>query len=96
MIGESKMSEQEIFENRITDFKCEENDCEECCESVVFALRDNKGNNFSMGVKTMIECLAAAIENNAAPKIPAAWWDRMDRRYGTHYAQKQSVSEWNT
>lgn len=46
--------------------------CDNCFEPVVFLLRD-KDHEFSVGLTTLLECLAFAIRNGDLPKLPASW-----------------------
>ena len=70
--------ERELYENR-ADTNPEKEltlDCTgfECChEELVFALRD-KHHEFSLGLSTILECLAAAERTGNVPKLPDMWW----------------------
>ena len=52
----------------------------ECChEELVFALQDTH-HKFSLGLSTVLECLAIAEANNYLPELPAEWWSKI-RQY---------------
>lgn len=49
-----------------TDFEC-------CSENLVFAMKDNY-HAFSIGLTTILECLAVAEKEGYVPRLPDAWW----------------------
>ncbi|MCE8014347.1 hypothetical protein HOP57_22815 [Halomonas daqingensis] len=53
-----------------------------CDEYMVFAMKD-RHHRFSMGLETVLKCLAAAEKEGAVPALPADWWLALDGRYGT-------------
>lgn len=65
-------NKEKIFLNRAEATKAERIHCENCCEQVVFLLKDNN-HEFSIGLSTILECLVFAIGNGDLPKLPASW-----------------------
>ena len=43
-------------------------------------MKDNF-HEFSIGLKTILSCLAMAEKEGAVPKIPYEWWWLINRRY---------------
>ncbi|GHU47153.1 hypothetical protein FACS1894120_4900 [Clostridia bacterium] len=74
----NKSKETQIFENRADSTgEYADSHCENCNESLVFAMRDNY-HTFSIGMKTVIECLRTAEHEGAIPPLPAEWWTTVD------------------
>lgn len=63
---------KEIFFNRAEVEKAQQISCDNCFENVVFLLKDNQ-HEFSMGLSSVLECLAFAIKNGDLPKLPLSW-----------------------
>ena len=63
---------KEIFFNRAEIENAEHICCDNCFEQVVFLLKD-KDHEFSMGLNTILDCLAFAIESGDLPKLPLSW-----------------------
>jgi len=67
-----------IFQNRaevVQDIP-KTQDCTsfECChEELVFAMQDTH-HQFSLGLSTVLECLAIAEKDGFVPKLPEDWW----------------------
>lgn len=76
------MTKAEMFETRavLGDEGVQENDCENCDEPLIFAMRDNS-HEFSMGLFTVLKCLKFAEEKGSVPKLPDGWWLSLSRRY---------------
>lgn len=55
-------------------------DCEECLEDYLFLMRDNE-HEFSIGLRTILACLAFAEEEGAVPPLPSEWWCDIQSRY---------------
>ena len=66
--------------------------CDKCCEHIIFLLEDSKQHKFSLGLKTVLECVAFAIENGDLPKLPTSWLDDVDRVYGTAFLDNKDIS----
>ena len=67
------LEQKEIFENRVTyQNKATENQCPNCDEPLVFALKD-KYHEFSMGLSTVLQLLLVAEEQGYVPKLPDEW-----------------------
>lgn len=46
----------------------------ECCqEELVFALKDQQ-HAFSLGLSTVLRCLAIAEKEGYVPRLPDKWW----------------------
>jgi hypothetical protein len=43
-------------------------------------MKDNY-HEFSIGLSTILSCLAMAEKEGAVPKIPYEWWSLINRRY---------------
>lgn len=48
--------------------------CSECDELAIFALRDSQGNEFSLNLSTILECLKFAENEGVLPPINEGWW----------------------
>lgn len=72
------MNETEIFLNRayhngrIQDVT----DREDSLEELVFAMRDHS-HEFSLGLSTILRCLAIAEKEGYVPQLPSDWWCRL-------------------
>jgi hypothetical protein len=55
--------------------------CEECLEEYLFKMRDSF-HEFSIGLTTILSCLALAQDEGAVPELPADWWSKVINRYG--------------
>ena len=69
----------EIFRNRALPDGGEFQDvtnCESCLEELVFAMKDNH-HKFSIGLHTILYCLAIAEKEGSVPRIPSQWWDEV-------------------
>lgn len=67
------LEQKEIFENRVTyQNKATENQCPNCDEPLVFALKD-KYHEFSMGLSTVLQLLLVAEKQGYVPKLPSEW-----------------------
>ena len=81
------MRSEEIYLNRAVAVQGEAGDtltketaeCENCCEELVFAMRD-KYHEFSLGLSVVLHCLAVAEKEGYVPKLPMEWWDTL-RKY---------------
>lgn len=54
--------------------------CEDCLEELVFAMKD-KHHDFSIGLSTILYCLAIAEKEGYVPKISPDWWERVRSYY---------------
>lgn len=70
------MGRNKVYSNR-AEFKGEQHKdvtgCENCDESLVFAMRDNY-HEFSLGLRTILKCLEVAEKEGYVPKLPPEWW----------------------
>lgn len=83
---------KEIFFNRADVKSAERMVCDKCFEHIIFMLEDSKQHKFSLGLKTILECVAFAIENGDLPKLPTSWLDDVDRVYGTDFSDNEDIS----
>ncbi len=79
------INHKEIFFNRAEVKEAEHIHCENCFEQVVFLLRDNN-HEFSMGLKSVLECVMFAIKNGHLPELPLSWLASVDDVYRTKFA----------
>jgi hypothetical protein len=75
--------EAEIYQNRAvpedSPQSCQDvTDCPCCLEELVFAMKDNY-HQFSIGLSTILSCLAIAEKKGYVPKLPYEWWSRLRR-----------------
>ncbi len=56
---------------------CTDSEC--CQEELVFAMKDNY-HDFSIGLSTILQCIALAEKEGYVPKLPDEWWNAI-RRY---------------
>lgn len=67
------LEQKEIVENRVTyQNKAIENQCPNCDEPLVFALKD-KYYEFSMGLSTVLQLLLVAEKQGYVPKLLSEW-----------------------
>lgn len=55
-------------------------DCEECGEDYVFLMRRGD-EEFDLGLRTVLACLAFAEREGAVPPLPDEWWVGINGRY---------------
>lgn len=72
------MNETEIYLNRARhDGRIQDiTDCEDSLEELVFAMRD-QSHEFSLGLTTILRCLAIAEKEGYVPELPSEWWCRL-------------------
>lgn len=70
-VNEAMLAEQRIVEHY---------DCEECSEEYLFLMRNDE-HEFSIGLRTILSCLAFAEKEGAIPGLPPEWWVNIQRRY---------------
>ncbi|MDR0770545.1 MAG: hypothetical protein LBE75_05040 [Burkholderiales bacterium] len=52
-----------------------------CCDNhLLFAMKDNY-HEFTLGITTVLECLAIAEKSGAVPELPSEWWIQIVRHY---------------
>ena len=83
---------KEIFFNRADVEDAERVICDNCFEHTVFFLRDTQNREFSLGLITVLECLAFAISNGELPKLPNSWLSDVDDVYGTDFSEQEGIS----
>ena len=85
------MNHENVFFNRAKVENAESINCDNCFESLVFALRDSEGRKFTVGLTTMLECLKFAISQGELPKLPYTWGMKVDSRYDTRMAHEPNI-----
>jgi len=65
------MDDEQIYNNRALLKDCTDYEC--CDEELVFAMKDNY-HEFSLGLSTVLECVAMAEKEGYLPKFPEGWW----------------------
>lgn len=56
-------------------------ECEMCDEDYYFNFRDSEKDNFQIGIKEILSCLAFAEEKGVLPELPSEWWNQICSRY---------------
>jgi len=73
---------EKIFFNRAKLVSVASNKYESLCdkhfEKIVFSLKDSTGNNFSLSLSTVLDCLYFAINQNHLPRLPSYWIEGAD------------------
>lgn len=72
---------QDIFENHAEVQNCENIQCDNCEERVLFHLRDSEGHDFAVGLTTVLKCVEFAIQNGDLPKLPFSWISKVHKEY---------------
>ncbi|MEG1404256.1 MAG: hypothetical protein RSC52_02015 [Oscillospiraceae bacterium] len=70
------MNNKKVYGNRAEFLREKHHDvsgCENCDESLVFAMRDNY-HEFFLGLRTILKCLEIAEKEGYVPKLPPEWW----------------------
>ena len=65
-------------------FAAETIDCDNCTETIIFDFSNAKNENFQIGLTSILECLAFAVERGAIPKLPTIWWEHIKSRYANN------------
>lgn len=89
------LSHKEIFFNRAEVENSERIHCDNCFEQVVFLLRD-KDHEFSMGLTTVLDCLAFSIKNGDLPKLPESWVSDVENVLNIHLDEEISYYDYET
>lgn len=55
-------------------------DCEECLEDYLFLMQDSH-HEFSIGLRTVLACLAFAEREGAIPPLPETWWCKINTHF---------------
>jgi len=63
----------QLLNNRAEIKDLHKQECNNCEEQLIFALRTNEGQLFSIGINAILECLSSAIQKNEIPKLPLSW-----------------------
>ncbi len=81
-----------IFFSRAEVEDSEKITCDSCFEHIVFMLRDSQDREFSVGLGTILDCLAFAIDNGDLPKLPVSWLSDVDNVYRTGFSENKNIS----
>lgn len=65
--------------------------CDNCDEQLLFLLRDSRDNEFNVGLLTMLECIAFAVQNGNLPKLPVSWLKQIDDVYSTSFSLDEDI-----
>lgn len=90
----NNLNHKKIFFNRADVQEAERICCDNCFEQVVFLLKDND-HSFSIGLRTVLECLAFAVKNGELPKLPMSWVNDADIVCGTEFSEDKKVCYFN-
>ena len=82
---------KEVFFNRAEVENADQIVCDNCFEEIVFMLRDSYGHEFSLGLTTVLDCLAFAVNGGNLPKLPVSWLSDVDHNYGTGYSENEEL-----
>ena len=85
---------QEMNDRRANLENAEEIACENCCESVIFHLRNNE-HEFTVGLSTILECLMFAISQGDLPKLPLSWLADADDVCGSFFSEDPQYTYWD-
>ena len=79
-----KIQYNRILENRasVCESEATETVCPACDELLVFAMRDAQ-HEFSIGLITILECVALAEKRGHVPRLPQEWWNQLCTRFPT-------------
>ena len=71
-----------VLENRASLNKAHAKEvlCPTCDEALVFGMQDSQ-HEFSLGLTTVLECLAVAEKQGYVSRLPDDWWVLIYRRY---------------
>ena len=70
------MNKESCFKNRahpVNKETTDVTDCDTCNETLVFSMKDNY-HEFSLGLRTVLECLSIAEKEGYVPPLPPEWW----------------------
>ena len=77
---------QDNFNKRAKLIQNSENQiCDTCDDTMIFSLATEKGDNFSIGLSTILQCLQIAENEGNIPEINLDWWTTVTNRYKVDY-----------
>ena len=59
-------------------------------EKMTFTLK-NDNQEFSVGISSVLKCVALAISSGVLPKLPKQWCEMVDNMYNTKYALNEDI-----
>ncbi|MCT4533775.1 XRE family transcriptional regulator [Halodesulfovibrio sp.] len=62
--------------------------CENCSEEVIFAMEDSF-HQFSIGLRTILQCLDLAEIKGSIPPLPDEWWNEVANRHNFFPMQRE-------
>ncbi len=76
------INHDEVIENRamLQQEDAKKISCPTCDETLVFGMRDSQ-HDFSLGLLTVLECIAIAEKHEQVPPISQKWWDQIFKRF---------------
>ncbi|MEZ6855078.1 XRE family transcriptional regulator [Halodesulfovibrio aestuarii] len=81
------MNHSKILQNKADRTTFSKNDsahstvaCEGCNEEIIFAMEDNF-HQFSIGLRTILQCLKVAETEGHVLPLPAQWWTDISNRH---------------
>lgn len=74
------MNHEALLDTRAELNGCEPVHCQSCGEPLVFAMKDAEAE-FSLGLLTVLRCIALAEDEGCLPDIPFGWWLQIEQRY---------------
>lgn len=73
-------NEASTIQNGDCHIQSQDNNCDYCNESMLFAMQDNF-HKFSIGLFTILQCLKLAEDEGHVPHLPEDWWVQLANRY---------------
>lgn len=64
----------EAFQNRSELVKSKRKETTACCDDLIVFIMKDKHHEFSLDLKTLLDCLRYAEEQGAVPELPDGWW----------------------
>jgi hypothetical protein len=82
---EKTMDHDGIIKNRADrDGGVKPSECLDCNEELLFAMRDAH-HEFSIGLRTILQCLRLAEQEGNVPPLPIQWWNLIASRHGMFF-----------
>lgn len=73
--------QKDVFNNRAFPVEAEEICCDNCYERIIFHLKDQKGNEYSLGLLSVLEMLEYAAKIGEIPKLPISWCVQIEHSF---------------
>ncbi len=72
---------KKTFENRANIKSYAEPECDNCGLPLVFALETATGGQFSVDIRSILQCLKIAEDEGFTPSIDVEWWNSIRNHY---------------